>query len=78
MDGLLREVIECSVGQRIPLEVGQDKSEGDGVVRIGVPVRELNGRTLQRWLMELTVRQGGMGVECQEDLITAAFVGGLE
>ena len=28
--------------------------------------------------MEIPVRQGGMGVESQEDLITAAFVGGLE
>ena len=35
-------------------------------------------RSIQRWLLESPVRQGGMGLENQTDLIPAAFISGLE
>ena len=62
------------IGQEIPTVGGEVEEDA----RIDVPVVGIGGRSLQRWLMELPVRQGGMGLESQAGLRGPAFLGGLE
>ena len=45
---------------------------------LNIPVTGLTGRSLQSWLTSLPVRQGGMGMASQAELIPAAFIGSLE
>ena len=71
---LLHEVLEAVAGQHIPL-----REEGLGVEEcLTIPVTGLSGRSLQSWLTSLPVRQGGMGMTSQAELIPAAFIGTLE
>ena len=52
--------------------------ESEDALNIQMPVAGLSGRSVQRWLFEMPVRLGGMGVESQEGLRGPAFIGGME
>ena len=74
VDRILLEVLEQVVGQHIPLsEEGLGWEEA-----LTIPVRALDGRSFQSWLVRMPIRHGGMGLACQEDLAPLAFIGSLE
>ena len=74
IDTLLHEVLEAVAGQHIPL-----REEGLGVEEcLNIPVTGLTDRSFQAWLCSLPVRQGGMGMASQAELVPAAFIGALE
>ena len=74
VDSVLHGVLEAVVGQHVPL-----LEEGLGVEEcLTIPVTGLSDRSLQSWLTSLPVRQGGMGMASQAELIPAAFIGTLE
>ena len=47
-------------------------------MEIEIPVESIPSRSIQKWLTEIPVRQGGMGLETQTGLRGPAFIGGLE
>ena len=74
VDKILMNVMEAVAGQHIPL-----LEEGLGVEEcLDIPVVGLGGRSLQSWLLSLPIRQGGLGLTSQQELIPAAFIGTLE
>ena len=74
VDLILRDITEAVAGQHIPMV-----EEGMGVEEcLTIPDAGLDGHSLQFWLLGLSIRQGGMGVTSQVDLIAPAFIGTLE
>ena len=74
VDAILQGVMEAVAGQHIPLV-----EEGLGVEEcLTIPVAGLTGRSLQSWLLRLPIRDAGMGLTSQEELVPAAFIGALE
>ena len=45
---------------------------------VTIPVKALDGRSFQIWLVRMPIRHGGMGLAFQEDLAPLAFIGSLE
>ena len=74
MDRVLWEMLEKVCGQHIPRE---EEGLGWQETLTGIPVEGLEGRSLQKWLVETPVRLGGLGIGSQEDLAPIAFLGSL-
>ena len=74
MDKVLWKVLEQVCGQKIPRE---EEGLGWEETLEGVTVESLDSRSLQRWLVEMPVRMGGLGLTNQEDLSPIAFLGSL-
>ena len=68
------EMTEEAIGQKIPIS-GETKEDA---VDIEIPVESIPSISIQKWLTEIPVRQGVMGLELQTGLTGPAFIGGLE
>ena len=66
---------EGAVSQEISW-VGNDVSKEAMCVKLQVD--GISGWSLQKWLVELFVRQGGMGLGSHMDIRATAYIGGLE
>ena len=74
VDRILLEGLEAVVGQHIHMG-----DEGLGWEEcLTIPVRGLDGRSFQSWLVGKPIRHRGMGLACQEDLAPLAVIGSLE
>ena len=74
MDRVFWKVLEQVCGQKIPKE---EEGLGWEETLEGVTVEGLDSQSLQRWLVEMPVRMGGLELTNQEDLSPLAFLGSL-